>query len=174
MNINRSSIYRHIAREKGFTLVEIIIVIAIMAIMMGISVPSLVDWRKNANFRKTANEITSLLREARSMAISKGLQHQVVLNPTSKCYQLQAFNIATNSFDAASQTSCAPADVSIRSNSAGTSTAALTVIFKSNGTATITGPDGSTSGNASVNNASTQKYLVTVLQTGRVSSVKKN
>jgi type II secretion system protein H len=174
MNTNRSTIHRCIAREKGFTMVEIIVVIAIMAIMMAISVPSFVDWRKNANYRKTANEITSIMREARSLAVSKGLQHQVVFNPTSKCYQLQSYNIATNSFNTASQTSCAPPDVTLRDSLDGTSTAVMTVIFKTNGTATISGgPEAPTSGNVSVNDSGTQKYLVTVMQTGRVSSKKK-
>jgi type II secretion system protein H len=173
MNINTSMIHRRFAREKGFTLVEIIIVIAIMAIMMAISIPSFVDWRKNQNFRTTAIGITSFMREARSMAITKGLQHQVVFNPTSKSYQLQVYNITTTSFDAASQALFVPKDVTIRSDSAGASTVVMTVIFNTNGTADITGPDAPLSGNVSVNDNATQKYLVTVLQTGRISSVRK-
>jgi type IV fimbrial biogenesis protein FimT len=171
MKINRSMMHRLVARDKGFTMVEVIIVIAIMAIIMAMAIPSFVDWRKNQNYRATANGIASFMREARSNAIAKGLQQQVVITPTSNYYQLRVYNISTSSFDAASQTLYAPTGVSIRSSSDGTSTAVLTVTFNSNGTASITG--GATSGNVSVNDNATQKYLVTVLQTGRISSVKK-
>jgi type II secretion system protein H len=174
MNTNRSTIHRCIAREKGFTMVELVIVIAIVAIMMAISVPSFVDWRRNANYRKTSNEITSLLREARSAAVSKGLQQMVVFKPNSSSYQLQDFNIAASSFNAPSQKLFAPRDVTIRSSLDGTSTANMSVIFNNNGTANITGPDGSMSGNVSVNDSGTQKYLVSVMQTGKVSSQKKH
>jgi|APCry1669189204_1035204.scaffolds.fasta_scaffold16942_2 prepilin-type N-terminal cleavage/methylation domain-containing protein len=173
MNIDRSMIEGHLAREKGFTLIELMIVIGISAIMTAISIPTFVDWRKNQNFRKTANEITSFLRETRSKAISKGVQHEILFNQVSNCYQLQVYNIATSSFDTPSQTLCPPADVSIKSSSDGTSTAVLTVIFNSDGTTTISGPDGLTSANVSVNDLATQKYLVTVLRTGRISSVRK-
>jgi prepilin-type N-terminal cleavage/methylation domain-containing protein len=175
MSAMRSTIHRRIARQAGFTLVEIVTVIAIAAIIMLMSIPSLIDWRRNQNYRATANGINSFMREARSMAISKGLQHQVVFNQVSNCYQLQVYNIATSSFNAASQTLCAPSDVTIRDSSDGTSTAVLTVLFNTNGTATISGPDGPLSGNISVNdNAATQKYLVTVLQTGKISSQRKH
>ena len=68
----------------------------------------------------------------------------------------------------------ASSHITLRSSLDGTHTDVLTIIFNSNGTATITGPDGVTNGNVSVNSGTTQKYLVTVLQTGRISSQKKN
>ena len=168
-----STLQGRIARKNGFSLVELLIVISVMAIMMAFALPYYIDWRKNINYRETAKAITSFMREARSKAIAKGLQHQVVISPTSSNYQLQVYNIATSSFDAPSQTLYAPPDVTIRSSLDGTATTSMTVIFNSNGTATITSVDGPTSGNVSINDKTTQKYLVTVLQTGRVSSQKK-
>jgi prepilin-type N-terminal cleavage/methylation domain-containing protein len=170
-----SKLYGRIARDHGFTMVELIIVIAIAAILMTLSLPYYVDWRKNINYRETARSIVSMLREARSNAIAKGLQHQVVVNPTNKSYQLQSYNIASSSFNSTSQIVNAPTDVTIKSSITGTTIADMTttnmnIIFNSNGTATI----GAAIGYVFINDATgTQKYIVTVMQTGRISSFKK-
>ena len=138
-------------------MVELVIVITIAAILMALSLPYFTDWRKNINYRETANAITSFMREARSSAISKGLQQTVEFDPASNGYPVSV-----------------PAEVTIRCSADWTSTAKLTIKFNTNGTATITGPDAPLTGNIYVNNTSgTQKYLVTVTQTGRVSSQKK-
>jgi prepilin-type N-terminal cleavage/methylation domain-containing protein len=156
--MNRNTLSKHslINCEHGFSLAEIIVVIAIAAILMAVSLPPYFEWRKNANFRMSANKITQLMREARSNAISKGQQQTVVFKPATKSYPVSV-----------------PTEATIRSSADGISTDDLTVTFNPNGTATITGPDGNISGNISVNDGAAQKYLVSVLQTGKVSSKKK-
>ena len=156
MNIKSISLHSHLHRERGYSLVELVVVIAIAAILMAVSLPSYFEWRKNATFRKTANEITQFMRHARSEAIAKGQQQTVVFKPSSKTYPMTV-----------------PKEVTIRSSAGGTSTYDLTVVFNTNGTATITHPDGNIIGNISVNEGATQKYLVTVSQTGKVTALKK-
>lgn len=55
---------------KGFSLVELLVVISIMGIMMAISVPGLLEWRRNAQFKEAAQLAASTLRRARGQAIN--------------------------------------------------------------------------------------------------------
>ncbi len=72
---------RLIRSREGFTLVEAILVVGIMGILMAISIPSFVGWRENLMYRETAREVASILREAKSRAITNNLEHQVQFDP---------------------------------------------------------------------------------------------
>jgi type IV fimbrial biogenesis protein FimT len=173
MKMNRLILDTRICRAKGFSVTELIVVIALAAILMAMSLPYYSDWRKTRYLRATASEISNFMREARSYAISKGVRHRVVFDPINKTYQLQEFNIATSSYNAPTNVLTAPTEVTIRSSADGTSTATLSVEFNPNGTATITGPEAPMNGNVSINQGATQVYWVNVLQTGRISMLKK-
>src|ERR1035438_2877470 len=68
-------------RSPAFTLIEIMIVVAIMGIVMTMSVP-LVDkvWRK-APLRKAVADVVEVFSNARKRAIMQGTMTQVVLHP---------------------------------------------------------------------------------------------
>ncbi len=68
-------------RTAGFTLVELVIVIAIMAILVAIALPPYVEWRQTAQYHEATREIASFLREARSRSISANLQFRVEFGP---------------------------------------------------------------------------------------------
>lgn len=57
-------------RNNGFTLIELIIVICIMLVLAGISVPSFVAWSKNARFKEAAQTAYLALRQAKGQAIN--------------------------------------------------------------------------------------------------------
>lgn len=58
-------------RKKGFTLIEVLLTVAIMAILAVIAVVSL-NGKKNSNdLSSTASEVTALLREAQSRAVTQ-------------------------------------------------------------------------------------------------------
>ena len=56
--------------KRGFTLIELIITIGIMAILMAFAAPPLVQWRESAQIREVARDILTGLRQARDMAVS--------------------------------------------------------------------------------------------------------
>ncbi len=57
---------------SGFTLLEVMIVIALMSIVFSLAVPSLMDARSNQQVDSVQRSLLSAMNSARSMAISQG------------------------------------------------------------------------------------------------------
>lgn len=57
--------------ETGFTLVELMIVVAIAAILLGVGVPSLKDWTSESKMRNRAESIQQGLSLAKSQAMAR-------------------------------------------------------------------------------------------------------
>lgn len=58
-------------RQKGFTLLELIAVMAIVGILALIAVPSFATYRRHASLRAEAVQLRSIFRAARSRAIAR-------------------------------------------------------------------------------------------------------
>ncbi len=56
---------------RGFTLLEVMITIAILAIALGIGVPSFIDFMRNSRLSGTANDLLADLNFARSESIKR-------------------------------------------------------------------------------------------------------
>jgi prepilin-type N-terminal cleavage/methylation domain-containing protein len=68
-------------QSHGFTLIEIMIVVAIMAIVMTMSVPIVYKtWRK-APMRKAVSDVVEVCSHARARAIMQGVMTEVVIYP---------------------------------------------------------------------------------------------
>jgi type IV pilus assembly protein PilA len=57
--------------EKGFTLVEIIVVLVIIAILAAITIPTLIGYINNANEKQILSEARSVLVAAQAQAIAE-------------------------------------------------------------------------------------------------------
>jgi type IV fimbrial biogenesis protein FimT len=66
--------------RKGFTLVELVVVLVIIAIGSGIFVPNIGAWLPNYRLRSAARDIVSAMRTAQMRAISNGIQYRVNFN----------------------------------------------------------------------------------------------
>jgi type IV fimbrial biogenesis protein FimT len=51
--------------NKGFSLIEIMTVIGILAILAGVATPSLISWRHNAQLRRATQDVYSNLQKAK-------------------------------------------------------------------------------------------------------------
>lgn len=69
------------SRESGFTLVELMITIALVAIIVGIAIPSFRDMIMNNRLVAQANDVVTLLNLGRSEAVKRG--RRVVLCNTA-------------------------------------------------------------------------------------------
>jgi type II secretion system protein H len=71
-------------RSSGFTLVEMIIVMALLAIVMAIAAPSLARSMKERNLPDEAARFLSATEYARSEAVSQGVPMVVWVDPPSR------------------------------------------------------------------------------------------
>jgi len=66
---------RSVAAPRGFTMAEMVVVIAILAILAAVSVPSLWAYVRTAALRAGAEELVAVLNGARQLAIRLNTKH---------------------------------------------------------------------------------------------------
>ena len=75
--------------QAGFTLVELLAVLALMALLLGLVLPGLLhSWEREKN-RATLREFTATLRTARSEAVTRGRKVRLFLNLKTGRYRLE-------------------------------------------------------------------------------------
>lgn len=65
---------KEIIYKKGFTLVELLLAVAVAAVLIGIGVPSFTQSIRNSRLTTSANEFLTALNMARSEAVKRGVQ----------------------------------------------------------------------------------------------------
>ena len=68
-------------RRQAFTLLEIMIVVAIIGLMAAVSAPSLLAMVQKDGMRKAVDDVTNLFGDARAQAILKGQTADVSFHP---------------------------------------------------------------------------------------------
>jgi len=72
--------------EEGFTLVELIIVIALISVVSAIAVPNIVVMRQNAELRGAARDLLSNIQLAKITAIERNKYCAITFNTSSAGY----------------------------------------------------------------------------------------
>ena len=85
--------------NKGFTVAEVLVVLALLTIISTIAVPAYAQWLNNAEYRMSARSVLYALREARSKAITTNLEHRVEFESVNRKYRVMQGNRASNSSD---------------------------------------------------------------------------
>lgn len=71
---------------SGFTLAEVMIVLAIIAIMAAIAVPNIMDWLPNMRLKAEARELFSAMQKARSEAVKRNRDTAIIFDPANNSY----------------------------------------------------------------------------------------
>lgn len=66
MGMNGLSVFKGFGKARGFSLVELVVVIAIMAIVVVLAYPSILAWLQAAESRKVESTFKSMLRQAKA------------------------------------------------------------------------------------------------------------
>lgn len=72
--------------NKGFSLLELIVIVSIMAALIIIAIPATRSWRAAAQDREMAREVLSWLRHARSQSVTDGQNYTVTIDLDNKTY----------------------------------------------------------------------------------------
>ncbi|MBW2615744.1 MAG: GspH/FimT family protein [Deltaproteobacteria bacterium] len=79
-------------RESGFTIMEVIVVIAIIGIMTAIAIPSFSTWLPNYRLRNAARDLYSNFQKAKITAIKNNTNCTVIFEPTAgSAYDYRVF-----------------------------------------------------------------------------------
>jgi len=95
--------------RAGFTLVEMVVVIAILGVVAGVSVPAIRDRRAADPLAQGASEISGLLARARQTAVERAATIRVSVDPASRRYKVRTLSTGAPS-DSVATDSLAIAD----------------------------------------------------------------
>ena len=79
-------------RNRGFTLLELVLVLAILSIALGLAVPSLHGFAQGRRAGECADQIVSLTQWAHTQSIARGLTYRLNLDSGSRTYWLTVEN----------------------------------------------------------------------------------
>ena len=75
------------ARAAGFTLIELMVTIAIAAILLMIGVPSFVAFQRNSELTSATNSLVAAISAAKGEAMKRGQSAVVVPTPPSNSWK---------------------------------------------------------------------------------------
>lgn len=68
-------------KYSGFTVIELMVVIAIILVLAGIAVPNFIGWLPKYRLNKAANDIKSMIQNARLRAIKENARVVILFDP---------------------------------------------------------------------------------------------
>lgn len=158
--------YTQFRFSKGFTLVELMLVISIMGILMSFAIPSFNEWRQRQQYKEVTRDIASMLRLAKTGAIAKNREYRVELDVAGARFGLRPGNRAVNTSWSDLDSNPMPARWKLLPAGVNLAASIAAIEFNPNGTANL---GGLLSTIVSIQDESAAtKYEVEVASSGRV------
>ena len=118
--------------RSGITLVELMVVLAIVALIVGMSVPALMGYSKQLRLKTTTREVMGLVSLARSAAISSHEERAVRVDQERR--QIQIINMASG--EPLEQVVHIPPSVTVSVEEGGQPTESMQFVFRPTGSLT--------------------------------------
>lgn len=83
-----------LGRDRGFTLVELLIALALMGILLAMAMPSYRTWIQNTRIRTTAESLLNGLQLARNEALRRNANVEFVLNGANSGWDVKCVAIS--------------------------------------------------------------------------------
>ncbi|MDH5640888.1 MAG: prepilin-type N-terminal cleavage/methylation domain-containing protein [Nitrospira sp.] len=154
--------------ESGFTLIEIMVTVAIVGVMMSIAIPNYLQWQIRNNLHQTTAEVATQLTRARMVAMNRNRSVDVTIEDETTGAPLNMRRVKVTGV--LSSTAALPTPTVVLSKTIdyfGTTVAggAVTMTFSSMGQRTSGGTGGQ---NVGICNLDKLQYTVKVLPMGKV------
>ena len=81
--------------ERGFSLIEVIVVVALVGLLAAVGVPSMQDWLDRYKVRTAAEQLASLIQLQRMRAVSQNTDFSIDFDANAGTYTLYQGNTAT-------------------------------------------------------------------------------
>lgn len=123
--------------QKGFTMTETMVVVAIISVLGAMAIPSFYKWSQSSSCKEAAWGIISGLRLGKQLALSTNLEHRVEFDMDARRYRLARGNMPSGStiWTGAGSWSSISNEVGWASGAACDGNSDLNIIFKPNGSA---------------------------------------
>jgi len=83
-----STPFRSKTGHRGFSLIEMLVVIGILAITAIVTIPNVIAWRSGMQFRAAVNELRNDLESAKTRAVKENAKVTVAFDPTAGQYRM--------------------------------------------------------------------------------------
>jgi len=80
--------------DKGFSLIEVMIVVAIIAVVLAMAGPSFNEYRQNTNLKEATRELAGDISLWRQAAIAENARYRLLFNQGGNTYTVQIENPA--------------------------------------------------------------------------------